>query len=97
MSALGGSVARSENRQHALLPPCYQTRTQSPSGYFGRIMSVGHANPLVKPVVVRSIRKCPEVGRTNCLVSGLFGWWGIPWGPVYTLQTIGKNSAGGYQ
>lgn len=31
------------------------------------------------------------------LVSGLFGWWGIPWGPLYTVQTIGKNSAGGYQ
>lgn len=31
------------------------------------------------------------------LVSGLFGWWGIPWGPIYTLQTIGQNSAGGLQ
>ena len=31
------------------------------------------------------------------LVSGLFGWWGIPWGPIYTLQTIGHNSTGGLQ
>ena len=31
------------------------------------------------------------------LISGLFGWWGIPWGPIYTLQTIGQNSAGGLQ
>ena len=31
------------------------------------------------------------------LVSALFGWWGFPWGPIYTLQAIGRNSAGGYQ
>jgi len=31
------------------------------------------------------------------LVSAIFGWWGIPWGPIYTLQAIGRNSAGGYQ
>lgn len=31
------------------------------------------------------------------LISALFGWWGIPWGPIYTLQTIGQNSAGGIQ
>lgn len=31
------------------------------------------------------------------LVSALFGWWGFPWGPIYTLQAIGRNSAGGHQ
>ena len=31
------------------------------------------------------------------LASALFGWWGFPWGPIYTLQTIGQNSAGGLQ
>ncbi len=28
-------------------------------------------------------------------VSLVFGWWGIPWGPVYTLQAIGSNVRGG--
>lgn len=25
------------------------------------------------------------------LVSLLFGWWGIPWGPVYTVQALHSN------
>lgn len=29
------------------------------------------------------------------LVSLLLGWWGIPWGPVYTVQTVYKNMTGG--
>jgi hypothetical protein len=29
------------------------------------------------------------------LISLIFGWWGIPWGPVFTVQTIGGNLRGG--
>ena len=29
------------------------------------------------------------------LVSFLFGWWGIPWGPIYTLMALVTNSNGG--
>lgn len=36
-------------------------------------------------------------GLKYSAVSAIFGWWGIPWGPVYTLQALGRNSAGGYQ
>ncbi len=25
----------------------------------------------------------------------LFGWWGIPWGPIYTLKTLYVNMSGG--
>ena len=25
----------------------------------------------------------------------LLGWWGIPWGPVYTIQALWKNFSGG--
>lgn len=25
----------------------------------------------------------------------LLGWWGIPWGPIYTLQTLWVNASGG--
>lgn len=31
------------------------------------------------------------------LLSSVMGWWGFPWGPIYTLQAIGRNSGGGYQ
>ncbi len=28
-------------------------------------------------------------------VSLLFGWWGIPWGPIYTIATVAGNMSGG--
>ncbi|MGE5473896.1 MAG: hypothetical protein ACM3UU_06710 [Ignavibacteriales bacterium] len=29
------------------------------------------------------------------IISLLFGWWAIPWGPIYTIQTISNNLVGG--
>ncbi|MCP4133986.1 MAG: hypothetical protein GY754_23650 [bacterium] len=29
------------------------------------------------------------------LISLLFGWWGIPWGPVYTIKSLINNFSGG--
>ena len=29
------------------------------------------------------------------LFSFVFGWWAVPWGPVYTVQTIYRNLRGG--
>ena len=29
------------------------------------------------------------------LVSLVFGWWGIPWGPIYTIQSVVRNLGGG--
>ncbi len=29
------------------------------------------------------------------LLSLLFGWWGIPWGPIYTIQSLVRNLGGG--
>ena len=29
------------------------------------------------------------------LISFFFGWWGIPWGPIYTIQSLFTNSRGG--
>lgn len=28
-------------------------------------------------------------------ISLIFGWWGIPWGPIYTLKSISVNKKGG--
>lgn len=30
------------------------------------------------------------------LLTFLLGWWGIPWGPIYSVQSIFMNFAGGY-
>ncbi len=29
------------------------------------------------------------------LLSCLLGWWGIPWGPIYTIKSLQLNNAGG--
>lgn len=29
------------------------------------------------------------------LISFVLGWWGIPWGPIYTVQTLFNNARGG--
>ena len=29
------------------------------------------------------------------LISLLFGWWGIPWGPIYTIGSFITNFKGG--
>jgi hypothetical protein len=29
------------------------------------------------------------------LISLCAGWWGIPWGPIWTLEAIGRNLGGG--
>lgn len=29
------------------------------------------------------------------LITLLMGWWGIPWGPIYTVQFLYKNIRGG--
>jgi|ERR1051326_1914770 hypothetical protein len=30
-----------------------------------------------------------------CALSLALGWWGIPWGPIWTIATVGKNLGGG--
>ncbi len=34
-------------------------------------------------------------GAQFTLISLLAGWWGIPWGPIWTLSTVFKNVGGG--
>jgi hypothetical protein len=35
----------------------------------------------------------PRVGYS--LLSLVAGWWGIPWGPIYTVQALWTNLSGG--
>jgi hypothetical protein len=34
-------------------------------------------------------------GLSFTLISVLLGWWGIPWGIIYTIGAIGTNFGGG--
>ena len=35
-------------------------------------------------------------GLPYTLLSLVAGWWGIPWGPVYTVQAVWANLTGGH-
>ena len=30
------------------------------------------------------------------LLTVLLGWWGIPWGPIYSIQSLYVNATGGH-
>lgn len=34
-------------------------------------------------------------GLPFTLLSLVLGWWGIPWGPIFTIQSIWVNFSGG--
>jgi len=34
-------------------------------------------------------------GLLFSLISLLFGWWGIPWGPIWTIGSLVTNTRGG--
>jgi hypothetical protein len=34
-------------------------------------------------------------GAPYSLISLIAGWWGIPWGPIWTLTTLATNLGGG--
>jgi hypothetical protein len=34
-------------------------------------------------------------GLSFSAISLLFGWWGIPWGPIYTISSLFTNFCGG--
>jgi len=43
---------------------------------------------------VRSHESAIKYGWPWLLISLIFGWWGIPWGPIYTIQAIFRSFTG---
>jgi hypothetical protein len=44
---------------------------------------------------VKNHEKAVVKGLPYTILTFLLGWWGIPWGPIYTIQVLSKNLAGG--
>ena len=44
---------------------------------------------------VRAGESAVAMGLRFTAVSLLLGWWGIPWGPVYTISSVARNFRGG--
>jgi hypothetical protein len=54
---------------------------------------------LRRPSTVRFLRAGQSGLRQGlpwCLVSLLLGWWGLPWGLIYTPLTLYTNLCGGH-
>ena len=45
--------------------------------------------------MVRNNENPVAKGMSFTIISALLGWWGIPFGPKYTLQSIRTNMKGG--
>ena len=44
---------------------------------------------------VRPGESAAKKGASYVATSLVAGWWGIPWGPIWTLSTVFKNLGGG--
>ena len=44
---------------------------------------------------IRHAENAVVKGLPFTLLSLVLGWWGIPWGPIYTIQSIWVNFGGG--
>lgn len=45
--------------------------------------------------LIRAGHSAVAAGLPWSALSFLLGWWGIPWGPIYTLQSFWVNFGGG--
>ncbi|MDL2234474.1 hypothetical protein LJC63_12985 [Ruminococcaceae bacterium OttesenSCG-928-L11] len=46
-------------------------------------------------VFVKAGANAALTGLPYTLLSLLLGWWGFPWGPIYTVQSLVTNFGGG--
>jgi len=44
---------------------------------------------------IRAGESTARLGLPYTLLTLVAGWWGIPWGPIYSLQCLGTNLFGG--
>jgi hypothetical protein len=56
------------------------------------VLSFKRSSPII---FVRPGESAFAKGLSYSLISLVAGWWGIPWGPIWTLTTVAENIAGG--
>ncbi|MEO5979035.1 MAG: hypothetical protein ABIS36_20175 [Chryseolinea sp.] len=44
---------------------------------------------------VRANENCVITGLPFTIMSFVLGWWGFPWGPIYTIGSLYRNLSGG--
>jgi hypothetical protein len=56
------------------------------------VLSFKRSSPII---LVRAGESAVAKGWSYSLISLFAGWWGIPWGPIWTLMTVAQNLSGG--
>jgi hypothetical protein len=49
-----------------------------------------------KPQFIQAGRSTKIAGLGWSALVLLVGWWGIPWGPIFTVQCLVRNMRGGH-
>jgi hypothetical protein len=49
-----------------------------------------------KPIFVRAGKSARIAGLGWSAIAFVVGWWGVPWGPIFTVQCIVRNMRGGH-
>jgi hypothetical protein len=44
---------------------------------------------------IKSTENAAKKGLKFTLITAFLGWWGIPWGPIRSVQAIRTNAKGG--
>jgi hypothetical protein len=44
---------------------------------------------------IRADENAVGKGLPFSLISLVAGWWGLPWGPIYTIRSFSNNFSGG--
>lgn len=74
---------------------CGKVTAQPRSTVFFRVISMLVATTKT-PIQGIFCSPCARrLGFQASLLSGLFGWWGVPWGPIWTIGSILENARGG--
>lgn len=50
---------------------------------------------LSSPIFIPKEEDDKNLIRKYNWISRIFGWWGIPWGPIYTIKSLSINKQGG--
>jgi DnaJ domain len=74
---------------------CGRVTAQPRSTVFYRVVSVLFVTTRT-PIQGIFCSECAnKIGLQASLIAGLFGWWGFPWGPIWTIGSILGNAFGG--
>lgn len=94
------SSERSSSQSPQQTPPvqcseCGQATAQPRFVVFRHVISLIFVTRIQPRAGIYCSSCASKVGFRASAISAFFGWWGLPWGPIYTVRAILKNAFGG--